>query len=166
VSLDANVIPGVCQVIATLVPAGNQVPSEVSGGATGAPTAPLKGLSYGPRLSIPWSPWAWLQNSSMSTPEPRGDSLTPTTWMLVLRLLYKWVPDQPTAERALSALIEPLRAAFRLNTMLLPQPNPNPIRRTYVSSGEWGYAVIDEVLYRYLDLNVTVSEKEAQSYLP
>jgi hypothetical protein len=163
-SLTANVIPGVLTVLATLIPANGQVPQEVTGGATGTTSAPILGMSLGPRFEVPVTPWCWVQNTSFSEADPQGSGLIATPWVMLCRLFMKYAPDQVNCERVLSGIIAPVRDAFRTNTMLAPQPPPNPIRRSYVSSGDWGYMYINDIPYRYVDLNISVEEKEALRY--
>lgn len=163
-SLLDNVIPGVLNVLATLVRQNGAVPQEVTGGAAGGPTGPLLGLSLGPRLEVPVTPWAWVQNTSFDEAAPVGAGLVSTPWVMVCRIFMKYAPDQVNCERVLSAMISQVRDAFRTNTMLAPQSDPNPIRRSYVSAGSWGYMFINDVPYRYCDLNINVEEKEVKRY--
>lgn len=162
-SLSANVVPGVLARLAALCPPGAQVPAEVASGASGAVSAPLRGISYGTRLSVPISPWAWVQNSSFSVENPMGASLTSTPWVMLIRLVHKYAPDTVNAERRLAALIDPIRLAYERNTMLQPEGSPT-VRESYVSSGDWGFMEVNGVWYRFLDLNVTVTEKEVRTY--
>ncbi len=119
----------------------------------------LKGVSEGSTLSIPQSPWCWVENSSFSS-VPAGSDLESTPWEMLVRLLHEWAPDQWNAEHVLSGLIEPIRAAVRAHIKLGTQS----IATAYVYGGQWGYISVNDIWYRNVDLTLRATEKRGVTY--
>lgn len=139
-SLDGNVQPAVLSLLRGL---------SASGGG------PLfKGVSDGSTLSVPLSPWCWVEHSSMVS-QPAGSDLESTTWELLIRMLFEWAPDQWNAETQLAKLIEPVRAGVRAHIRM----GQSTIVTSYVGGAQWGYMLVNGVTFRNCDLTLRVTEK-------
>ena len=155
-SLDVHVMPAVISTFQGLVDSNNQ---------------PLfKAVDEGSSLSIAESPTVWMQNDGSVSPEFAGDTLETTNWNITARVLYQWAPDQWNAERSLEQIIEPVRVAFRSHIMLGQAQNPPvggvTIARAKIAGTDWGYAFINAIWYRYVDIKVEVREKIVVTYGP
>jgi hypothetical protein len=147
-SLDANVTPGVLAALKTLTP------------------ATIKSVHLGEQFKVSGrGPVAWVMGNTWGEPEYEGSDLEPTDWVIEVRLLYQFAPDQRHAEEVLQALIEPIRAAFRMHRKLTfsalgINPPPSPIARAKTAGGRFDYIVVNRVMYRMMTVNVAVKEKQ------
>lgn len=166
-SLDQNVIPGV---LAALT-------SVVGGPASGQPTAPgkLSSVHLGEQFRVTGrGPVAWVMGGNFTEPEPGATSLEETAWVVEVRLLCQFAPDQRHADEVLQACIEPIRQAFRSHRKLMWASAPGTgrqvnyptsyITRARVSGGSWLYIAVNGVMYRMVVLTVLVGEKVGQTY--
>jgi len=149
-ALDDVVIPNVQQVL---------VDSLASGPLFGL----LGAIRYGEQRQVGQAPELWILNKNAAFPEKQGSELEQSDWVLTLRLLYPFENDQTNCENVLAALIEPVRETFRLHLKLL---EPTKVARARVLNAEWSWTVIDEIVYRVVELKLAVREKVAVQFNP
>lgn len=156
-------MPGVMAALKTLV----------AGPTQGNPTTlgVLMSLHFGEQFKVSGrGPVAWVMPASFTSPDYEGSDLEPTDWVIEVRLLHQFAPDQRHAEEVLFALVEPIRDVFRKHRKLSwtastsptgqPINSPNTtIARATVGTGQWLYIEVNRVMYRMLTLNVLVKEK-------
>lgn len=149
-ALDDIVIPDVQQIL---------VDSAASGPLAGL----LGGVRYGEQFQVAQAPELWILNKGAAFPEKQGSELEQSDWVVLLKCLFPFANDQKQAEDILAALIEPIRETFRLHLKLL---HPKLIARARVLTADWSWTVINEGIYRVVELKLAVKEKVAVQFSP
>lgn len=149
-ALDDVVIPNVQQVL---------VDSLASGPLMGM----LGAIRYGEQLQVAQAPELWILNKNGAFPEKQGSELEQSDWVVTLRLLYPYENDQMNCENVLAALIEPVRLTFRLHLKLF---DPTKIARARVLNADWSWTIVNEIVYRVVELKLAVREKIAVQFNP
>lgn len=148
--LDDVVIPNVQQVL---------VDSFASGPLAGFVSA----IRYGEQLQVAQSPELWLLNKNAVFPEKQGSELEQSDWVINMKVLAEWSNDSKDAEDVLARTIEPIRETFRLHLHLL---DPTKVARARVLSADWSWTVVNEVIYRVVELKLAVREKVGVQFHP
>jgi hypothetical protein len=150
VPLDDVVIPNVQKVITDSVLSG-----------------PLQGflgaVRYGEQLQVAQPPELWILNKNSGFPEKQGSELEQSDWVVTLKCLYPYLNDQMDCENRLAALIEPIRETFRLHLHLLA---PTKVARARILTADWSWTVVNEIIYRVVELKLAVREKVPVQFNP
>ena len=121
---------------------------------------PLQGMlgaiRYGEQFSVAQAPELWILNKGGNFPEKEGSTLEQSDWVLTLKCLYPFANDQKQAEDILAALIEPIRQTFRAHIKI---GAPTQIARARILSEDFSWTVVNEVIYRVVELKLAVREK-------
>lgn len=124
----------------------------------------FKGVSDGATQSIPESPFVWISSPDFTSPSYAGPDLEQTDWEITLRLLCQWTGDPRAAELTLRPLITPTRQAFRSHIRMGIPSSTAAAVIARVTSGRWGFTIVNGLTFRYLDLILTVVEKITVNY--
>jgi hypothetical protein len=124
--------------------------------ATGVLNGKLGAVRYGEQFQVAQAPELWILNKGGVFPEKEGSTLEQSDWVITLKLLYPWANDQKQAEDILAALIEPVRQTFRAHIKI---GAPLQIARARILASDWSWTVVNEVIYRVLELKLAVREK-------
>jgi hypothetical protein len=121
---------------------------------------PLTGLigaiRYGEQFQVAMAPELWILNKGAAFPEKEGSTLEQSDWVITLKCLYPFANDQKAAEDILAALIEPVRQTFRAHIKI---GAPLQIARARIIATDWSWTVVNETIYRVIELKLAVREK-------
>lgn len=138
------------------------------GNITGNGEKLVRVVRYGEQLQVGQPPECWIINASGSFPEKQGSDLEQTDWSINLRILYPYNIDQTQPEVVLGALIEPFRQLFRAHLHMGTSPQDRAdhayIARARIMSATWLWTVIDQVVYRAVDLRLAAREKSTLQF--
>jgi hypothetical protein len=128
---------------------------------TGPADKQIRAVRYGEQFQVAQPPELWVLHMGGSFPEGAGSNLEQSDWNIELRLLYPFANDQRQAEIVLAALIEPMRDLFRAH---LKMGLPTQISRARILSATWLWTVVNENIYRTINLRLAVREKSTARF--